>query len=308
MSTRYVMGVDGGGSGVRAVICTPSLEVLGEGHGSTANPGVVGLEQAERNIQTAMRAALAAAALPAEAVEAVGLGIAGASIYHYDAADWLRQVARGVLPRAQVVPSSDFEIALVGALGRRLGVLVLAGTGSLAYGVNAAGEAALVGGWGYLLDDAGSGYWLGMRGLRAVVHADDGQGPPTALTERLLGALRLERPRDLVLWLYRAETPRTREIAALAPLVLQAAAEGDHVAGKLIAEACDTLTALAHTVIRRLALRKPPIAFAGGLLRAPNPLSACLCANLGLDERPQPRYTPAVGAALLALGTRAANS
>ncbi len=300
MSTPYVMGVDGGGSGVRAVIVTPSLEVLGEGSSATANPGVVGLEQAERNIQAAMRAALDAAALPPEAVQAVGLGIAGASIYHYDAADWLRKVAQGVLPRTHVVPSSDFEIALVGALGQRRGLLVLAGTGSLAYGVNAAGETALVGGWGYLLDDAGSGYWLGMRGLRAVVHADDGQGPPTALTQRLLGTLALQRPRDLVLWLYRAEKPRTREIAALAPLVLAAAAEGDRVAAKLVAEACDILADLAHIAMRRLALRQPSIAFAGGLLRAPNPLSTCLCAALELSELPQPWYSPAVGAALLA--------
>ena len=303
MSTQYVMGIDGGGSGVRAVIVTPSLELCGEGHSTTANPGVVGEAQAMQNIRAAMRAALQAADLPPDAVAAVGLGIAGASIYHYNAADWLRQVVHGVLPSARVVPSSDFEIALVGALGQRQGLLVLAGTGSLAYGVNAAGEAALVGGWGYLLDDAGSGYWLGLRGLRAVVHADDGQGLPTALTERLLGALELKRPRDLVLWLYRAEKPRTREIAALAPLVLSAAAEGDHVAGKLVAEACDTLTRFAHVAMRRLALRRPPIAFAGGLLSAPNPLSECVCAALGLDELPQPRYTPAVGAALLALDT-----
>ncbi len=303
MSTRYVMGVDGGGSGVRAVVCTPSLEICGEGHSLTANPGVVGEKQAAQNIQAAMRAALAAARLPADAVEAVGLGIAGASTHHYNAAAWLRQVAHGVLPRARVVPSSDFEIALVGALGKRCGLLVLAGTGSLAYGVNAEGETALVGGWGYLLDDAGSGYWLGLHGLRAVVHADDGQGPPTALTERLLGALQLQRARDLVLWLYRAKAPRTREIAALAPLVLEAASEGDHVATKLVAQACDALTALAHTAIRRLALRTPPIAFSGGLLRTPNPLSACLCANLSLDELPQPRHSPALGAALLALHT-----
>ena len=303
MSTQYVMGIDGGGSGVRAVIVTPSLELRGEGRSTTANPGVVGEAQAMENIRAAMRAALQAADLPPDAVAAVGLGIAGASIYHYNAADWLREVVRGVLPSARVVPSSDFEIALVGALGQRQGLLVLAGTGSLAYGVNAAGEAALVGGWGYLLDDAGSGYWLGLCGLRAVVHADDGQGLPTALTERLLGALELKRPRDLVLWLYRAEKPRTREIAALAPLVLSAAAEGDHVAAQLVAEACDTLTRYAHVAMRRLALRHPPIAFAGGLLSAPNPLSECVCAALGLDTLPQPRYTPAVGAALLALDT-----
>ena len=159
----YYMGIDGGGSTVRVVIVTPDLTICGQSEGPTVNPGVVGSENAANTIRQAMRTALKSANLTADQIAAVGIGVAGAAAYH--SADWLRAVVGAVTPQARIVPSADFEIALVGALGQREGVLVLAGTGSLAYGVNAAGETALVGGWGYLLDDAGSGYWIGHPGI-----------------------------------------------------------------------------------------------------------------------------------------------
>ena len=84
-----------------------------------------------------------------------------------------------MLPAAQIALSSDVEIALVGALGQRLGIVVLAGTGSAAYGVNRAGDALLVGGWGYLLGDEGSGYWIGAEALRLLARAS-GSAPGSA--------------------------------------------------------------------------------------------------------------------------------
>lgn len=293
------MGIDGGGSGIRIVIVTPDLAICGQSEGPTANPGIVGAETAATTIQQAMRAALDAAGLAAGQIAAVGIGIAGAAAYH--SADWLHRVVAAMTPQARIVPSADYEIALVGALGRREGVLILAGTGSLAYGVNAAGQTALVGGWGYLLDDAGGGYWLGIRALEAVARAADGRGPATTLTPALLAALALRQAQDLIAWLYRADAPRTREIAQLAPLVLGQAEAGDPVAQDIVAKASDELALAAQTVIRRLDMDAPPIAFAGSLLTGDNPLSRALCTALGLAALPAPRYPPAIGAALLAL-------
>ena len=293
------MGIDGGGSGIRIVIVTPDLAICGQSEGPTANPGIVGAETAATTIQQAMRAALDAAGLAAGQIAAVGIGIAGAAAYH--SADWLHRVVAAMTPQARIVPSADYEIALVGALGRREGVLILAGTGSLAYGVNAAGQTALVGGWGYLLDDAGGGYWLGVRALEAVARAADGRGPATTLTPALLAALALRQAQDLIAWLYRADAPRTREIAQLAPLVLGQAEAGDPVAQDIVAKASDELALAAQTVIRRLDMDAPPIAFAGSLLTGDNPLSRALCTALGLAALPAPRFPPAIGAALLAL-------
>jgi N-acetylglucosamine kinase-like BadF-type ATPase len=298
----WVMGIDGGGSHLRVAVVTPDLHTVAESQAGTANPVVIGPDAARLTIQATIRAALEAARLRPAQIAAVGIGIAGAAPCHSASAiPWLQEVVHAVLPDAVVVPSADYEIALVGALGKRLGVLVLAGTGSLAYGVNAAGESALAGAWGYLLDDAGSGYWLGRQALEAIARAADGRGPQTALSDAVLGALGLSDAYALVPWLYDRAGPRTREVAALAPLVLAEAEAGDPVARDIVTRARDELTLVARTVIRRLRMENPPIAFAGGLLTAPNLLSLGLCRALDLPALPQPRYPPVIGAALLAL-------
>jgi N-acetylglucosamine kinase-like BadF-type ATPase len=290
------MGIDGGGSGLRVAIADAELTLYGQAEGPPANPSAVGRERAAAIVQAAMRAALGD--LPPRAVAAVGIGLAGAAASH--SGDWLREVVGVVLPEARVAPSADYEIALVGALGRQRGLLVLAGTGALAYGVNDLGESALAGGWGYLLGDEGSGYWLGLEGLRAVLRAEDGRGPETMLSAGLLPALGLDAARDLIPWLYRATASRTAQVASLAPRVLDAARQGDACAAAIISAGAGELAQAAQAVMRRLAMSAPQIAFAGGLLRAPNPLSDALCQLLALDRTPQPLYPPVIGAVLLA--------
>jgi N-acetylglucosamine kinase-like BadF-type ATPase len=208
-----------------------------------------------------------------------------------------------VLAQAVVVPSADYEIALVGALGRRMGLLVLAGTGSLAYGVNSARQSALAGAWGYLVGDEGSGYWLGAEGLRAVLRAADGRGSKTALHDILLPALGLAKAQDVIPWLYGGPVARTTEIAGLASLLLETARTGDSCAAEIVSRAADELALAARAVMERLQMREPPIALAGGLLSASNPLSDALCARLGLADLPRPLYSPVMGAVLLARDT-----
>ncbi len=294
----YVMGIDGGGSTVRAAITTPDLTICGQASGPAANPRVVGRDTAVEAIRAAMQSALHSAGLSPEQIDGVGIGVAGAAADHSGA--WLRQVVTAVTPHARLALSADYEIALVGALGRRYGVLVLAGTGSLAYGVNARGESALVGGWGYLLGDEGGGYWIGLEGLRAVARAFDGRKPMTPLTTAVLSALGLSKRSDLIHWLYDDPGGHTREIAELAPLMLEQAAN-DPVAAAIVQRAANELAQVAEAVIRRLAMESPEFAFAGGLLSEPNPLTDALCRALRLPTVPVPRYPPVIGAALLAL-------
>jgi N-acetylglucosamine kinase-like BadF-type ATPase len=196
--------------------------------------------------------------------------------------------------------SSDMEIALVGANGERRGVLVLAGTGSVAYGVNDHGEAMQIGGWGYLLGDEGSGYAIGREALRTVTHqSDDTHEYGSTLYRRVIETLRLSQPKDLIAWLYGGDS-KVREVAQLAALVLEEAENGDSRAHEILDTAADNLAQLAHTVIRRLNIQDAKIAFAGGLLSEPNPLSRRLCDRLNLAEFPTAKYPPVIGAALLA--------
>jgi len=294
----YLIGIDGGGSHVRVAVTSASLDVLAQVEGDAVNPSVVGREAAARRIQEVMRRALEQAGLAAEQIEAVGIGIAGASAVYADA--WLREVVRAVTPDAFVAPSSDMEIALAGAHGARRGVLVLAGTGSVALGIDAAGRVARAGGWGYLLGDEGGGYWIGMEGLRAVMRAADGRAEMTVLEQRLLAVLELPDAQAVTLWLYQAGASRTREIAQLAPVVCQAALDGDRVAAMIVDRAAEELALLCRAVVGRLEGGPLPIAFAGGLLTNPTPVRERLCERLGLDVPPRPRYPPVIGAALLA--------
>ena len=168
----YYLGIDGGGSNLRVALVGESLSPIVEARRGTVNPNVVGFDEAKALIQSAVEEVMIAGA----PLRAVGIGIAGASLAH----DWMRSVITEVLPDVPVTTALDVEIALVGALGAHEGVLVLAGTGSVAFGVNAAGQTAQAGGWGYLLGDEGSGYWLGVQALRAPASAP-GAAPPAAV-------------------------------------------------------------------------------------------------------------------------------
>jgi N-acetylglucosamine kinase-like BadF-type ATPase len=299
MAATYVLGIDGGGSNLRVVLTDAHLTICGQSQGGSTNPNVVGRDASGQSIREAIGETLASAGLSGEQIAGVGIGIAGAS--QPDFKVWLQQVVADVTPGAQLVISSDFEIALVGAHGKRRGVLVLAGTGSLAYGINSRGNTALVGGWGYLLGDEGSGYWLGMEALRAVLRMVDERGAQTSLTQAVFDTFQLQQSRDVVVWLYQSDTPRVRQIAELAPLVFAHAAAGDAVAEQIVTTGARELALAARTVLHRLDREPLPIAFTGSLLSTPNPLSNSLCALLGLPDLPIPRYSPALGAALLAL-------
>lgn len=295
----YVLGIDGGGSTIRVVVASPDLTIHAQSQGTTANPALVGRAVAMQTIQNAVREAVAAAGLTAEQISAVGIGVAGAEARHSEG--WLREVVAGVTPAAQVAPSGDHEIALVGAHGERRGMLLLAGTGSLACGVGSSGEYILVGATGYLIGDEGGGYWIGIEGLRAVMRSQDGRGRKTDLFPVLLNQLGLEKASEVVPWMYNSGESRTKVIAGLAGTVLAQAAQGDAVAQDIIQRAADELALAIRTLHFRLHMESLPIAFYGGLLTSPTRLSQLLCERLNLQAVPLPKYPAALGAAIMAL-------
>lgn len=290
------MGIDGGGSNIRIVIVDDEMTVITQiERAETANPNAIGREKSADLIRSLMRTALNEANLE---IDGVGIGVAGAAAVHSEA--WLREVVTGVLPQMFVVPSSDYEIALVGALGERRGILLLSGTGSVAFGVNEHGDSLQVGGWGYLLGDEGSGYWIGLEALRTMIHQADGtHAYGSKLPERVQKALGFTKAQDVILWLYGNQAPRTRDIAALAQIVLEESAN-DTRAGDIIEMAAQSLHRLVMALVERLSMEQPQIAFGGGLLMSDNLLSRRVCALLGLPTLPTPKYSSVIGAALLA--------
>jgi glucosamine kinase len=116
----------------------------------------------------------------------------------------------------------------------------------------------------------------------------------------MMNTLGLEKPLDLIPWLYQNSPPRARDVAQLAPLVLECARSGDAVATEIVSKGAYELALAARAVVRQLHLNPHKIAFAGSLLTETNILSKLLCELLGLKSIPQPRFTPVVGAAILA--------
>lgn len=163
----------------------------------------------------------------------------------------------------EVIVENDVVAAYLGALGARPGILVQAGTGSLVLAVSAESAPVVLDGWGHLAGDRGSGFALGRAGLRAAFAALDGAGPTTSLTATLTGA----DPERTIRELYASST-QARDVAALAPHVLRAAADGDEVALGAVAGAATDLVALVLAAGRRLGdsqLTRLPVARIGGL-------------------------------------------
>src|SRR6185436_11814663 len=196
-------------------------------------------------------------------VAAVCLGMAG--VDRQDDAGVIRGVMRRLGFRSNPLIVNDALIALVAGAGSSPGVVVISGTGSIAYGVSQQGVAARAGGWGPTLADEGSGYWIGRRALAAVMREFDGRGPQTELTPLVLQHFSLPKPQALVAEIYHRPQGR-RVISSLAAVVDHARAEGDRVALDIMNHAAEELAIAAASVISRLDMRGEqfPILLAGG--------------------------------------------
>ena len=300
MNAPLFMGIDGGGSRLRIAIVDSQLRQLCAIKESAANPSLVGHDTAATTVQRGIARALQQLALQPAQIAAAGIGIAGASSLH--SRDWLLQTIQPALPKSLLVPSSDLEIALVGALAQPCGILLLAGTGSAVYGIAPDGSRLQIGGWGYLLGDEGSGFWIGMRLLRRItaLHDQAGSIQNSALARKCLDRLGLADARDLVAWLYHRESAPGSGVAALAELALEAAEHGDEWAHEIVLTAADKLVAQVLLMRQRLDWSIAPIAFAGGLLDKDNRLSQTVARKLQLNARPVAKHAPVIGAAMLA--------
>ncbi len=297
----YVLGIDAGGTKTMCLLADGEGRVIAEARGAGANLQAVGEFEVEKVLHDVMERAIGErAVIPA----AICLGMAGVD-REGDAAV-MRTLMRRIGYKARIVIANDALIALVAGVGHAPGVVVIAGTGSIAYGRNAANEAARAGGWGYVLGDEGSGYWIGRHALRAVVRQADGRGRATALTPLVLAHFGAQRPSELVHAIYDRQL-RPSAIAAVARAVEQAAGEGDATALDILSTGARELAACAASVVSRLGMREATfdVVLAGGILQAVPRLVAELEGHLR-QMAPHSRTVrldrePACGAVTLAL-------
>ena len=312
--TRLVVGVDGGGTRTRAVVLDGEGRELGRAEGSGAIADALNPGPPAAAVAQVCRAALEAAGggVPAHALWA-GLSGAGREEARAAVEEELRRA--GVAGRVRV--GTDIAAALHDAFGDGPGILLVAGTGSIAWGRAEDGREARAGGWGQHLGDEGSAYALGAAALKEATWQADGRAPRTGLGDAVLVALGLADASDLIPW---AASATKREVAALAPVVTRGAsgaaargdlaagdpAAGDPAAAAILARAAADLDAHVAALVARLApwSRPPAVALTGGLLQPGGPLRAPLegaLARRGLGLAPR-EPDPALGAARLALG------
>lgn len=298
-SAAWVVGVDGGGTSSRAIILDLSGEEMGRGEGPPALLDPADPSAAAGAIEATVRGAAedAGAALPLGTLWA---GLAGAG--RAGEREEMEVALRSRTLARWVKVGKDVEGAYRDAFGSGPGLLLVVGTGSMVWGRDAEGREIRVGGWGGILGDEGSGYWLGLRGLQAVARAADGRSPPTTLTGTLLATLNLDDPQGLISW---TATATKGAIAALAPRVLDAAEAEDPVAADILEEGLNAL--LRHLEVagsRWPASERPvPLALAGGLMGEGSALRQGLePLVVGVGGRLVSRsIVPARGAAELAL-------
>jgi N-acetylglucosamine kinase-like BadF-type ATPase len=296
----HVLGIDAGGTKTVCYLADAEGNVIGEARAGGANLKAEGELGVEKVLHTVMDQAAGGRETH---VAAICLGMAGAD--RDDEKDVVRGIMRRIGARSRVVVVNDALVALVAGVGDAPGVVIICGTGSIAYG-RSADRAARAGGWGHILGDEGSGYWIGRRALGAVARAADGRGPATSLTGRVLNHFAVAKPSDLIAEVYDRQL-RHHAIAQLARVVQQARDEGDEVATQILEQAAHELVRAARSVVERLSMQEEAVQFvlAGGVFTGLPWLAEELTRRLpATAPRGQVRrlaVEPALGAVRLAL-------
>ncbi|HFC11249.1 MAG TPA: hypothetical protein ENJ56_00290, partial [Anaerolineae bacterium] len=309
----FVIGVDGGGSKTAAVILDRFGQVMGRGRSGSANYHHLGLAAVGENLGAAMQAAAQAAGVDWRQAAAVTWALSGVD-RPIDRQRMVRLSAE-ILPTIPFIIENDALAALIAGLSHiqpnippsvtHNGIVQIAGTGTITYGENSQGKRARAGGWGYM-SEVGSAYQLAMGALRAVNNALDKIIPPTLLTNLLLSHLELEIITDILTWMY-ADERQVADIAGLAPLVTEAAGQGDMAAIGILQHHADALAQHVLAVAKELGLPTEPfhLVYAGSLLTQAHfyreLVTQAVQTQLPLVRPKIATHDPAVGAGLLAL-------
>ncbi len=273
----YVIGIDAGGTKTMGLLADETGKILSKMRSGGANLRVKGELAVEKTLFEVIDGLEAP-----ERIAALCLGIAGVSGPEEEQV--IRDVLRRLGQRQPIRVVNDAFVALVAGAPSGVGIVVVAGTGSIAYGVGPEGNTARSGGWGYLLGDEGSAFWLGHAAVRQGIRAADGRGPATILYDRICGRLEISEASGLVEWFYDQELSRNR-VAELACLVESASHEGDAAAEDLLDQAAKHLARAARAVASQLTFsERYPIVLAGGAFKACPSLRRRLEARLTMAE------------------------
>lgn len=311
---RYVIGIDGGGTKTAAIIADARGDILAQHVAGPSNFQIIGVEKAAQTIYSLIRECCSSANVRPAAVSAMTIGLTGAgrTADQQRMADSLTKLAASKkvkLKRVQI--ESDARIALEGAFKGASGIILIAGTGSIAFGKDASGHVHRVGGWGRVLGDEGSGYFIGRHALTAVCRDLDKRSSPTILTKKVAKRFSLKTPTDIITAVYKDNF----DISTLAPLVMEAVEERDPAAEEILRLACSELVEHVRALIPKVeppgadgVKNKIPLSFIGGLIGTDTPLSRMLrrqiSESIAYINVIAPMSPPVYGAVVMAMSNQ----
>ena len=254
------LGIDAGGTKTDCAVSN-GAELLGQATGASAKLARVGREKARENLQSVIRQACEAAKVVPGNVQHVCIGMAGASLA--EAVQWAQQTIRELIPDSTIYVAGDHVIAHRAAFGTSPGVLVISGTGSIAFGRNQAGETARAGGWGPSVSDEGSAFWVGREALAEALRSFD-LGRSNGLLSTIAGYWKVA-PEEVI----RMANASELRFPELAGPIVEAAEHGDAEARSIAERAGKALARLGSAVIHRLWPQGGivPVALSGGVLQ-----------------------------------------
>lgn len=297
---RFFIGIDGGGTKTMGLLVDQAGHIIGKAESGASNYHAVGEEQTKKVLSDVVTR-LTSDADPSLESCTCCLGLAGVT----------SSVDRHVIGRicdeigmpGNRILTHDAQVALAGGAEELSGVIIISGTGSIVYGMDAAGREAQAGGWGHLLGDEGSGYDIARSAFQAVARAADGRGDPTLLSSLMLDALEFSQSRNLIPWIHSVGKD---QVAQFAGVVFNAANSNDSVAQRILDEAADELTLAARVVIDKLGFSQPfNLVLSGGIFSHQPTFVESMRSRLR-DLSPHarvrlPKREPAYGAILMAI-------
>jgi len=302
--TQYVIGVDGGGTKTEFVLLDFSGNIIGRERGESTNYQVVGGEKLKQELIDCFSRLLNSTNVSSNKIEQIFLGLAGAG----RESDRKEIVAlfRDTDFSEKITVDSDAMVALAGAFGTRPGIIIISGTGAICFGKNSEGRVVRAGGWGYLLGDEGSGYFIGREAIIAALKDLDARGEKTKLRKKLEEHFELSSIDQIIPQVYQNRIDRVA-IANLAPIVFEQTNQGDTIAEEIIRNTGKELGRLAKAVAQKLNFKADEIkvALIGSIFKQKdmliNEISKELYEVSWNVEIIDPMFAPQFGAAMVAL-------
>ncbi|MBI3587000.1 MAG: hypothetical protein HY088_07725 [Ignavibacteriales bacterium] len=308
---EFVIGIDGGGTKTAAILADLQGNVIVEETAGASNFQVMGVEKAADVLLNLIRKCCKEADCSVADVQCVVAGLTGAGrdSDKKQISDRLFELAKeNRITLNKVVIESDARIALEGAFRGGAGIILIAGTGSIAFAKDLSGAIYRTGGWGRILGDEGGGYAIGRDGLNAVTRHLDGRGKETLLTKLIAKEFGLSSQEKIITAVYREQF----DIASVAPLVIEAAQKEDAECARLLNKATFELSEHVRALIKKIekssrVVRKIPLAFIGSVITSDTVFTKIL-ANKITFSLPQisivkAQTSPVHGAVLMAIQT-----